>query len=999
MPGSRLKKSILLSAALALGILGLEVVTPRGVSESTLYVLVVLASLWSGDRRVIFGGILLSTALTALGFYLSPDGSEAWKSVTNRVFAGAAFWIVGLIGLQHQRTENEIQTINTKLEGIVVERTADLEAANEQLQRELTHRDDLAEALLKERDLLQALMNNIPDTIYFKDTQSRFTRINQAQMKFLGLDKPEDAIGKTDFDFQNPEIARGFYEEEQRIVQTGEPVMNRPEFNPTLDGQPRWFSATKVPVRDVDGQVIGIVGVSRDITQRKQAEEALRQSETKFRSLVEHLPAITYLSAFDESRTRLYVSPQNEAYLGFSSAEWLADPNLWRRQLHPEDRERVLAEMARFYRAGEPFVSEYRSLSRSGEAIWFHDEAVIVRDSNGEPQYIQGVKVNITERKNAEAALRRSEERFRLMAWATKDAVWDWDLETDQIWWGEGLQKLFHYSPDTDSHDSEWRLQHIHPEDREKVNRVIQQALEGGMEFWSKEYRFQRADGSYAEIMDRGYILRNDQGRPYRMVGAMMDMTERNQAESALNRSEETTRLLIDTALDGVIIIDRDGRITHWNNQAEAIFGWRRAEAMGQRLSTLIIPPELRGKHEQGLKHYLETGEGPVLDKRIEITAQRRNGDVFPVELAIHVLKANDEISFAAFIRDITERKDAEATINHQNEMLSSLHYITVSLLRYSDIGQLLNALVEFASTLLDAPYAEMMLLEGDYLVVKAATLNQRGLVGERVDRHVATLSWEAFDTHEPAVLDDYSTWPKRRTVYDEFQLHAVAEVPIMSHDQCLGVLSLSRDKPGHVFTTDQIQFGRLFADLTALVLTNAQLREALSQQSIRDPLTGLYNRRYMEEALNQQLSRTKRQLHPLGLIMLDIDHFKTINDTYGHATGDALLRELGLLLKNHVRNEDIACRYGGEEFLLILPDAPLDAAWQRAEYLRRELKQLQLRPEDGGPIDGITMSLGIAVFPDHGSDMDVVLRAADAALYRAKQEGRDRVVVAEPVA
>jgi diguanylate cyclase (GGDEF)-like protein len=231
--------------------------------------------------------------------------------------------------------------------------------------------------------------------------------------------------------------------------------------------------------------------------------------------------------------------------------------------------------------------------------------------------------------------------------------------------------------------------------------------------------------------------------------------------------------------------------------------------------------------------------------------------------------------------------------------------------------------------------------------------------------------------------------------MYDEFMPHAVAVFPIVNDHQCLGVLGLGRDNPDYEFTIDQIQYGRLFANLTALVLDNAKLREALREQSIRDPLTGLFNRRYMEEALKQHLSRVTRHLHPLGVIMLDIDHFKRINDAYGHGAGDALLRELGRLFKTHVRVEDIACRYGGEEFVLIMPDASLEAAQQRAEYLRQAVKKLQVQ-HDGQSHEGITVSLGVAAYPEHGRTQDSVLRAADAALYDAKRKGRDRVVVAE---
>jgi diguanylate cyclase (GGDEF)-like protein len=213
-------------------------------------------------------------------------------------------------------------------------------------------------------------------------------------------------------------------------------------------------------------------------------------------------------------------------------------------------------------------------------------------------------------------------------------------------------------------------------------------------------------------------------------------------------------------------------------------------------------------------------------------------------------------------------------------------------------------------------------------------------------------------------------------------------------HGEILGVLHVQSEHEENLDEAKR-QLAYTVVEQAGMALSNLKLREALREQSIRDPLTGLYNRRYMEEALKQQMSRVTRQLHPIGIIMIDIDHFKRFNDTYGHTAGDALLRELGQFLQRRIRGEDIACRYGGEEFTLIMPDASLEAAQQRAEALRQEA--IQLRVQDGGQSpEAITLSLGVAIYPQHGQTIENVLRAADAALYRAKQEGRDRVIVAE---
>ncbi|HET7144391.1 MAG TPA: GGDEF domain-containing protein [Anaerolineales bacterium] len=175
------------------------------------------------------------------------------------------------------------------------------------------------------------------------------------------------------------------------------------------------------------------------------------------------------------------------------------------------------------------------------------------------------------------------------------------------------------------------------------------------------------------------------------------------------------------------------------------------------------------------------------------------------------------------------------------------------------------------------------------------------------------------------------------------------------------------------------------------LVESESLLREL----SIRDSLTGLFNRRYFEEALAIEMIRATRKHYPIGIIMVDIDHFKQFNDAHGHAAGDEVLVQVGNFLRAHVRSSDVTCRYGGEEFIVILPEASGEITKMRAEQIRDDIRHLHVQ-FDGLTLDSITLSLGIAVFPKHGQTEDEFLGAADAALYRAKSDGRDRVVVAE---
>ena len=186
----------------------------------------------------------------------------------------------------------------------------------------------------------------------------------------------------------------------------------------------------------------------------------------------------------------------------------------------------------------------------------------------------------------------------------------------------------------------------------------------------------------------------------------------------------------------------------------------------------------------------------------------------------------------------------------------------------------------------------------------------------------------------------------------------------------------------------------RRMGETVALACANLRLRETLRFQSIRDGLTGLFNRRYLDETLDREIRRAYRQNRPVSVILLDIDHFKHFNDTLGHGAGDSLLRALGDFLRGQVRQEDIACRYGGEEFALVLPDAALEIARDRADQIREGIKHLAWQQQIPSA-ESVTVSAGVAVFPLHGASASAVLQEADRALYAAKSAGRDRVVIA----
>ncbi len=214
--------------------------------------------------------------------------------------------------------------------------------------------------------------------------------------------------------------------------------------------------------------------------------------------------------------------------------------------------------------------------------------------------------------------------------------------------------------------------------------------------------------------------------------------------------------------------------------------------------------------------------------------------------------------------------------------------------------------------------------------------------------------------------------------------------IPFCHGDHAFGMLCLSGG-------TEELPVGYrglafVTAEYLALSISNLRLKNRLHELTVKDPLTGLFNRRHMEEVLPREFMRAKRAGTPLGAIMVDLDHFKDVNDTFGHDAGDAVLKKVGLFMNSMFRLEDVVCRFGGEEFFVLMTSGGPKDYCLKAQEVRKGIKALDISWE-GRQISPITASLGVAVFPDHARTVDGMIKMADKALYVAKNRGRDRVV------
>lgn len=323
-----------------------------------------------------------------------------------------------------------------------------------------------------------------------------------------------------------------------------------------------------------------------------------------------------------------------------------------------------------------------------------------------------------------------------------------------------------------------------------------------------------------------------------------------------------------------------------------------------------------------------------------------------------------------------------------------------------AELGQFLGACQTTDEAYAVAARSASVLFRGDAGSLCEITTGRGGVLpiaawgnpppGQRV---FATMECWALRRGRVHVVDDTSAGVLRCGHVAEPVGTGLLCVPLVAQGETVGLLHLQvrrrvRRKRRAALLADRERLAVVFGEQIALALANIRLRATLREQSSRDPLTGLFNRRYMEESLDRELRRATREEYSLGVIMADLDHLKAFNDAYGHAAGDMALQLVGTFLHGAVRGEDVACRFGGEEFVVILPKATLEDTRRRAEALRLGVASQRVEPR-GPTLPAVTMSLGVAAFPDHGASAEALLQAADQALYRAKAAGRDRVAVA----
>jgi diguanylate cyclase (GGDEF)-like protein/PAS domain S-box-containing protein len=493
-------------------------------------------------------------------------------------------------------------------------------------------------------------------------------------------------------------------------------------------------------------------------------------------------------------------------------------------------------------------------------------------------------------------------------------------------------------------------------------------------------------------------------------VGLIVGSTVTERHRMGRQLTERTTYLnsLIENTPLGVVVSDRDGRVQLCNDAFESLFLFHRDELLGKNIDSFIVPAD-RAVEASHFDELIASGQ------RVKAGLQRKRKDGILIEVELHAVPLDGEVGGRlAIYEEVTERIQTALRLKDQAE---ALRRSITELQTRTDQATLLNEMGDFLQSC--EASSEAAKIATDYGSRLFPSSSFGALFIFKSSRNALEIEgqWGKSEDSESSFVPD-SCWALRRghphwsefpaasvvcTHISRTDSHICLCVPMMARGETLGILHVrygpSLFEKSETATDTWRQSQRLLAvsaaTQVALAVASLRLRESLRDQSIRDPLTGLFNRRFMQESLDRELQRARRKERALAVIFIDIDHFKRFNDIFGHDAGDTILRSFADLLRSFFRGDDVLCRYGGEEFALILPESNEQDAALRMNAFRQNVKRMAVLHESQ-PLDPITVSVGIAAFPKHGSSIESLLRTADQALYVSKAEGRDRVSIAK---
>ncbi|MDZ7832469.1 MAG: PAS domain S-box protein [Desulfobacterales bacterium] len=740
-------------------------------------------------------------------------------------------------------------------------------------------------------------------------------------------------------------------------------------------------------------------------------DEQFREIEEYLDTLIYQSPAVICAHRIGDDQWEItYVSDNIEGVLGFDPAELAGAFKQWQSCVHPDDIDDLIERMRRAKPRDDRREYEYRFRDKNGKYHWLYDQQKVVSDAD-QPIEILSAFWDITERKELELALRESRARFAQMAEQNRTVIWEVDSNGLFTYVSHVAETLYGYPPEEIM--GQRHFYDLHPETgREAFKTSVFKIFEEKRSFKDLEHKFLSKTGELIWISTTGLPVLNDDGTLAGYRGSDTDITSRKRAEIELRESEKKFRVLSNDLPALICEFLPDGTLTFVNKAYCEYFGMSARKLIGRQFLD-FLPPEKRKSAKE--KYMALTPRQPVAVSEFKTTRhdmprwlEWRNRAIFD--------ESGQAVKFQGIGLDISERKEREKQLRETSRF-------------HEAAAELATAIANMRIDSMDEGIQQCLAILGNYL-----SAQQGYIFSSDFENSMWTKTHEWCDKGDPS-----QTIPFRHLAFDTFpglverfargerialasraelpetmnsawerllkkQVKALIMQPMLVDGQLIGFLAFFDTAEERVFTDTDHGLLSLAADNFAATFARQKLflREEKANQELKraveranklattDDLTGLWNRRYFMDALAREIERARRYGHVFSLLTLDIDYFKHINDTFGHAAGDMVLQHMAEILRNSLRHPDVAARIGGEEFSLILPNTGLDDALTLAERLRWSIEKTPAAYQDREIF--YTVSIGAAAYHPNIRDKDELLRLADKALYRAKDEGRNRV-------
>tara|TARA_R110002050_G_scaffold57423_5_gene129242 strand:- start:162226 stop:165771 length:3546 start_codon:yes stop_codon:yes gene_type:complete len=788
----------------------------------------------------------------------------------------------------------------------------------------------------------KAMMDSTHDYVYFKDRNHVFTGASQT---IVSITNPSeywtDLIGKTDYDVFPEDYADIYYRLEKQVfagIETAQEVQK------TLNNQGSvgWVDNRKYPMHDKNGEIIGLFGIARDITdaviQRQKMDGLLAEQATIIDNTLVGIATV-------RDRKIIWTNRTFESMLGYGEGELNNCPT---RQLYAyeEDYQSISTAYANLNIKGV-VKNELQFKCKDESYIWVDIRGSELHNKAGESTWLF---VDVTERKLTELALKDSEYYWKFAIEGAGDGVWDWDIEKDVKTFSKQWKAILGYDEfDRLPTGIEWENR-FHPDDTLYVAETMKAYLEGMNPTYKLECRMKCKGGGYRWVLSRGMVLKySEDGVPLRMIGTISDITDRKQSEERLRASEQRVRLSQLYGGIGTWEFDFLTNLQVWSEAMTQQLGFPDiANPTWDDFLTIVHPEDhdtlvTEIGRQMAQDNALDI-EYRIIDTENQVRWIRSIGK-------IDIDSAGKAITMQGTVQEITRQKKAEQDLHIAATAFESQEGMMVT-----DANNIILRVNKAFTTITG------------YTAEEAIGSPSRILASGQHDVIFYEDMWN--ELHKNSYWEG-EIWNKRKNgeLYPQ-------------------QLTITAVKDSNNVVTNYV--GTLI-DITK----SKQAEQEIEDLAYYDPLTHLPNRRLMIDRVNHAMAASARSEKKGALLFLDLDHFKTLNDTLGHDMGDILLQQVAVRLTSCVREGDTVSRFGGDEFVVLLEDLSvlaIDAATQAEDIANKFLNNLNLPFQLSNHIYTSSTSIGITLFDGHHIGVDELLKQADIAMYQAKNDGRNAV-------